>query len=234
MKIKCLLGLILVFAAGFWIHEAAALTKPPVYTAKAQFSINWNQMWTEDQNSWPGKHRQDFDKTLAKFKVSDQFISLLCREANIPATRSTSLAKDIHRYLTVERVGVDENSDVYCIKFSDNDRELALKAVNLLNHRFVNRMNRQSRTQSSKNAVSDFQENEDVRAKEDQMRTELAGLLHQPGYSAERQARIQELKQQLDVNDFQKMTTGFKTFFGVVGAFTKPAKIEKSGVVKEN
>lgn len=203
------------------------------YTAQAEFLVNWNRMSGGDQDYNPKDARLKFSDMLAKFKVSDQFISILCEDCNIPSTQSASIAKSLRRNMSVIRVGKTKDGDLYRVQFADNNQDVALKAVNLLCNRFVTKLNLNAKYRSAKNGLSSFRDNADSRENDQQLRDKLADLKQQQNqeYSQERAAQIQEIQGQLNGNDLGTMLSGFKTLAGIVGIFSNPAKIQEEGVV---
>jgi len=68
---------------------------------------------------------------------------------------------------------------------------------------------------------------------EDNLREELANLSQQQNreFSQERQARIQQINQELDVNDLHKALSGLRAVVNGVASFLNPAKVEQAGVL---
>jgi len=208
---------------------------PPRYTAQAEFSVNWNQVPAKDQDSNPQKARREFKNRLANFKVSKQFVSILCERCNIPSTQSASITADLGRYLNITPAGMTNHANLYRIQYSDTNSDVALKAVNLLCNRLVNGINRQAKATSVDKALKSYQDNAENRDKEEKLRNEMADLMQRQGqeYSAEKQKRIEEIKEELNQNDLDKMVSGLGLLVNGVSILANPAKIEKAGWVRE-
>ncbi len=236
MKAKIFICLLLLFAVFIWTVEALVFSWSPRYTAQAEFTVNWGLMWLADNDSNSQKMRQKFDNSLTKFKVSNQFISLLGENCNLPPAESDTMAKNLHRYVSIARIGETNGCDLYRIQFSDNNRQVALKAVNLLSRRLVEKINLKAKIQNAQQTISSYQENASVRENDEEARQELASLFQQQQkeYSNERQAQIQAIEDQSNQNDFQKFITGIKMIGHLGGFFSNPAEIVESGVVVKN
>jgi len=231
MKTKLIL--LLAVAAGC-IVPPAVINASPQYTAQATFSINWNLMAAGDTDFNPQKASREFNEKLARFKVSNQFVSLLCDDCKIPNDQSANIINQLSQNLHVKRVGRNHDGALYQITFIDSDQDIALKTVNLLNHRFVDRFNRQAQLRNVKNGFSSYKDNADSREHEQQLRGDLANLseLQKQEYSQERADRIQDIQGQLDGNNVQTMVSGIKMLANIVGLFSNPAKIQQDGLVK--
>ena len=226
----------LLFSTGVFLFStsAGAQSALPRYTAYAVFSINWGQMRIGDQTQDQQKARRKFNASLAKFKVSDQFILLLCEDCGVPGTQSASMRSNLGRYMRVTPAGMTNDCYLYRVQFEGNDQDIALKAVNLLSSRFVTSINRRAKLQNADKALHAYEDNADSRLQDQKLKEELADLSQQQnrGFSQDRQARIQTIKDQLNDADLDKMTTGFALLGGVVGVFLNPARIEQAGVVQ--
>lgn len=127
------------------------------------------------------------------------------------------------------------HANLYRIQYSDTNSDVALKAVNLLCNRLVNGINRQAKATSVDKALKSYQDNAENRDKEEKLRNEMADLMQRQGqeYSAEKQKRIEEIKEELNQNDLDKMVSGLGLLVNGVSILANPAKIEKAGWVRE-
>lgn len=89
MKNRIPVGILLTFATLLCTVKASIFTWTPRYTAQAEFTVDWNQIALnhalgDDKDFNIQKARAEYDNTLAGFKASDQFVSLLCKNATFP------------------------------------------------------------------------------------------------------------------------------------------------------
>ena len=211
-------------------------TPLPRYSAQAEFSVNWNQMPTKDKEDFnPQKAKREFKTHLANFKVSKQFVSILCDKCKIPNDQFASVTAELGRYLKITTAGITNNANLYRIQYTDTNPDVALKAVKLLCNRLVDGINRKAKASNLDKALQSVQDNAESQEKEEKLRAELADLTQSQGqkYSAERQARIQNIREELNRNDLDKMVSGFGMLGYGVGAFINPAKVEQAGVVQK-
>jgi len=230
-RVKVVIGMLFAVGTALFIILAAAYIAPPRYTAHAEFSVNWNQMPPNEQNQGPQQARQEFNASLAKFRVSKEFISLLCDHCKLPSTQFASIEAQLRKYLRVIPAGTTNDCALYRIWFEDDNQAVALEAVNLLSSRFVSRLNRKSKSHYTSEALKSYEDNAKNRNNEDNLREELANLSQQQNreFSLNRQARIKQITQELNVNDIHKTFSGLRTLVNGVGIFVDPAKVEQKG-----
>ena len=231
---KIAFGLLFAVGAALFIILASACNAAPRYTANAAFSVNWNQMPPNQPDQDPQQAHQEFNASLSKFKVSKKFISLLCDHGKLPSAKSASLEAQLRKYLRVIPAGTTNNRALYQVCFEGDNQAVAIEAVNLLSTRFVDRLNRKAKSHSTSETVKSAEEYAKSRNEEDDLSGELANLSHQQNreFSQERQARIQQINQELEVNDIHKTFSGLRTLVNGVGIFVDPAKVEQKGVVR--
>jgi hypothetical protein len=118
---------------------------------------------------------------------------------------------------------------------ASNNQGVALKAVNLLRHRFVNSINRNAKLQSVIETLSSYKENCDIRDREQKLNDKLAKLSQKQNqeFSQERANKIEEIQGQLNKSEFDQMVSGFK-FLGNLGDtihifMINPAKFQQAG-----
>ena len=218
------------------IIMAGILAAPPRFIAHATFTINWDKIATDNQDANNKFTRAAFDKSLLHIQISDEFVSILGDECKIPDSQRNILAQKIRRNLKVKRVGVAEGADLYRASFMDNNRDVALKCINLLSTRLVDRFNARAKLKSALNAGKSIGDNLDTDTDENELSKELGELNLQQNqeYSPARAAQIQEIKDKLNQADLNKGVTAIQTLVGIVGVFSNPATDRQDGVVREN
>lgn len=146
------------------------------------------------------------------------------------------IADDLRRNLSIVRVGKTGADDLYQVQFADDNRQIALKAVNLLSRRLVIKINIEAKIQNAIQAFASYKDNTDANENEEKLNDELASLGQQQNqeYSAGRQEQIQEINGEVNQSDLTKMVAGFKTIFNVGSIFVNPAAIQEHGVIETN
>lgn len=233
MKTKMFISSVLVILTGVCIVGVTRLYGSPEYTARAEYSINWNQMGLGDDDYKPQEARQKYDRQIAKLKIGQAFIQELCQRCNIPESKADSVAKDVQRHLKIVRIGKIDNSDLYRVQCSNNDTNIALRAVNILSRRQVQNINGRQAVQGGKQTYSAFEERESADEERQKLQNELATLSQkqQQEYSSERQGRMQEIQAQLNQNEVTQDVSGLKAFVYLVETLSNPAEIQKRGVI---
>jgi hypothetical protein len=233
MKTILFIGVILGITAGICVTKAFISKSSPKYTARAEYSINWNQMGVGDDDYDPQQARRNYDHQLAVLRMNAALVRELCLECDVPLSKSGLVAQHLQRYLTVRRAGSVNDHDLYQVQFADDNRKVAIKAVNLLTRRLVAVINVKSKIQDGKQTCSSFKKNEAARIKTQNLRVELAALSgeQQDDYNGDRQAGIQEVREELDPNEVTEGDSGLETFVYLVAAFSNPAEIQQRGVI---
>jgi hypothetical protein len=224
-------GLLVVAGTCCFGFPAERLASDSHYSVSGVFSVDWQEVHADN----PQKARQHFKNQLANFRVSPEFVSVLCKDLNVPATESASISADLKQHLKVTPAGMTNDRSSYRVEFTGSNRDLAETAVNLLCNRFVDNINRKAKLNSLGHAIHSYKDNAESRDKEQQLTSELADLtqLQNQEFSAERQTRIQEANDELNQNDVDKMMSGFGLLFNAAGVFSDPAKVEQAGVVQK-
>ena len=222
-------------ATVFCIIVGSVFAGQPRYSAQADFSIDWNKMPAEGKNPSPDKAQQSFDHSLVNIEISDQYVSLLCSRCNIPGTESGSILKMLRQELKVVKIADSNNCALYQVQIVGDDRRLALEAVKLFSHRFVDAINLKAKFWCVKDTVAAYKENANCRKNGRELGDELANLLQQQkeDYSLERAAKIIEIQAEQKVNDLNKAASQVQMLAGVVEAVSTPAKIEQKAVVSD-
>ena len=231
---KFQVGLLFAIGTALFIILVGALLVPPRYTAQATFSVNWGQMSVDPKDQNQQKARQEFDSALSNLKFSNEFITQLCAACNIPNEQSGQIISKLQRHLRITPAGTTDDRALYRVQFVDDNQDIALKGANLGCVRFVNRINLDAKVGSGVKALQSFGDNANAQDKEENLRDELARLLQQQDqeFSSERQARINEIREELDQTDLDKAQTAFETFGNIGGVFSNPAKVEQPGIVQ--
>jgi hypothetical protein len=199
----------------------------PNYTAQAEYTIKWEQMWGGDVKFRPKLARQEYDTSLAWFKPSPKLVSWLRQNSSLPADAVRSWPDNLRSYLTITRIGSVDGSDLYRIQFADNNREVAVKTVRLVRKWLVEKLNSEAQSRSVANEIDPLEDYFSTKADEDKQSSELASLSQQQEqeYSAERQERINELHNQSELNQVKLGFSKFNNFIHVMGIFSNPAAI---------
>jgi hypothetical protein len=137
MITKLLIGLVAAVTAGFWWHHAFTAIHARKYTAQAEYSINWNQIGTGDDQYDPLSARENYDDQIAALRVTGAFVREVCRGCDIPRAKASELKSDLQHHLIVKRIGTANGSDVYRVQCSDDDQTVAVQAANLMARRLV-------------------------------------------------------------------------------------------------
>ncbi|GEM_PF-6237474 len=230
-KITVIGCLLLVAWASFLTVQAWAGNWPERYRAEAVFSVNWNQMPSDGVLN----NSRQFDKNLAKFHVSEQYISLLLQECATPSNQIAALRKELRRNMTVSPAGATDRGTLYRIQFMSGDEHVALAAVNLLCQRFVEGINGQVRLRNTAWAAKSWLDNATIREKESRLSEEESQLMEAQRfqYSAERATRIEAIRSESSREDGDKMTSGLELLVHAIQMFQNPAATEQEGTVQQ-
>lgn len=136
MTTKLWIGLFAVVVAGVCLHHAFAAHSPK-YTAQAIYSINWNQIGTGDAQYDPWEARESYNSQIASVKVTTAFAREVCQDCGVSHAKTGAIMSDLQHHLIVQRIGSMNGSDMYVVKCSNDDQQVALEAASLMARRLV-------------------------------------------------------------------------------------------------